>query len=73
MVQKQCFGRNITVIPNDIIEFRCVKEHVLKKASKVAQDKSGLADVAYNLINYDKTIERSIKFAFGDFIICSSP
>lgn len=50
-----------------------VKPDILKYADDVAREYGGLAKAAYELIDYPNDLRNSIMFAFGNFVICSSP
>lgn len=45
----------------------------MKLADEVAREYGGLAKAAYELIDYPNDLRNSIMFAFGNFIVCSSP
>lgn len=63
----------MTIIPNNKIRFKGISEQTAGNAARVAKDLGGLARPAYELIEYSKEVENSIKYVFSNFMICSSP
>ena len=72
VIEKQTFGKNVAVIPNNKITSKQLKPHVVEEVSKIAESLGGFAKPAYQLIDYDKSIENSIMFGFSAFVVCSS-
>lgn len=72
-MKAESFGPTATLIPNNKIRFNVVKPDILKYADDVAREYNGLAKVAYELIDFPNDLRNSVMFAFGNFVVCSSP
>lgn len=72
MLKKNCFSFNVRFIPNNKIVGRRMDEGMVDEAKRVAQEMGGWAAPAYELIEFDRYLEKSMLFVFGNFVICSN-
>jgi len=54
LIERESFGKNVTIIPNNKIRFKSVSQDTIAFASKVAKEVGGLARPAYELITFSK-------------------
>jgi structural maintenance of chromosome 2 len=73
LIERESFGRNVTIIPNNKIRFKAINDSAIDFASKTARELGGLARPAYELISYPTEVENAIKYVFSNFMICSTP
>lgn len=52
LIERESFGKNVTIIPNNKIKYKALSSEAIDHASKVARDHGGLARPAYELISY---------------------
>lgn len=71
VIEKETFGSNVAIIPNNKITYKTIRPNVIQEAKRIADSMKGFARPAYELIEYDKSIENSIMFGFSSFIVCS--
>lgn len=50
VIERECFGKNVSVIPNNKIKFRDLRRDTIEEANKIAKEHHGLARPAYELI-----------------------
>jgi structural maintenance of chromosome 2 len=72
LIERESFGKNVTIIPNNKIRFKAVSQDTISFASKVAKEVGGLARPAYELISYSRDIENSMMYVFSNFVVCSN-
>ncbi|KAL4472622.1 hypothetical protein ABPG74_018571 [Tetrahymena malaccensis] len=72
MLKKNCFSFNVRFIPNNKIVSRKIDDQIVQEAQHIAKEMGGWALPAYDLIEYDKYLERSMLFVFGNFIVTSN-
>ena len=73
LIKADSFGPTVTIIPNNKIRFSMIKPEILKYAEEVAKEEGGLARAAFELIDFSNDLKNSIMYAFGNFVVCSSP
>ena len=56
LVQRQSFGKNVTIIPNNKIVYKGINSQAIDYAAKIAKEMGGLAQPAYQLISYPSEI-----------------
>ena len=71
VIERETFGKNIAIIPNNKITYKTIRPNVIQEARRIADSMRGFARPAYELIDYDKSIENSIMFGFSNFLVCS--
>jgi structural maintenance of chromosome 2 len=54
LIERESFGKNITIIPNNKIRFKSVSQDTVAFANRIAKDMGGLARPAYELITFSK-------------------
>lgn len=72
MLKKNCFNFNVRFIPNNKIVSRKIDDNIAYEAERLANEMGGWACPAYDLIDYDKYLEKSMLFVFGNFIVASN-
>ena len=72
MVQKNCFKSYVNLIPLNKIQGHLMSEHIISHNQSLAQKYNGHAQLALHLIDYDKRLENTMRFVFGNTMIVSS-
>ena len=56
LLDRECIGRNVTIIPNNKIRFRRINPEAVQNADRIAKEMKGLARPACDLIAYNKDV-----------------
>ena len=67
LLQKGKLKRRVTIIPLNKIDTTTLKEEKLKNASKTVGDR---AQIALEMVGYDKDVEAAMKYALGKTMVC---
>ncbi|EGR27336.1 structural maintenance of chromosomes 2, putative [Ichthyophthirius multifiliis] len=72
LLQKRSFNFNVRFIPNNKIVGEFIDRQIIEESQKIAKEMGGWAEPAYNLIKYDESMQKSMLFVFGNFMVCSN-
>lgn len=67
LMKNNSFGYNVSLIPNNKVSYPEVSKEVLDYVKRVTR---GKAQYALELIKYHPHVESSIKYIFGNVLVC---
>ena len=69
LLQRKCFDYGVTLIPLNKISYKKIDENKIKK---IEEETNNEAQLALNLIEYNKEFDSAMRYIFGQTIICST-
>ena len=72
LIERETFGKAVTIVPLNKIQFRQLKSETINEAKKIASRHGGSAELAVNLVKFDDQVANAVKYAFNDFLVCSN-
>ena len=70
LLQKGGLRKRITFIPLNRIVANVVRSDILNEAKRQAPNK---VELALNLIQYDRSVQKAVEYVFGNKLICDDP
>ena len=72
LLQKGGLRKRVTIIPLNKISHTIVDQSNMRKAQQLAASKGGQANLALELVGYDKEVRAAMEHVFGTTIVCDS-